>query len=84
MVKARRTTQQALKAIRKNARKRGYTVHSLPGRGKGSHEMWVVCDADGKELGRVGLTGHRGDMTWTVTRSIEQALVPIFGEGWLD
>jgi hypothetical protein len=43
-----------------------------------------VRDTDGREIGRVALTGHAGDMSWTVTRSIEQALEPIFGEGWMD
>lgn len=72
------------KAIRKNARAHGYTVANLPKRGKGSHTIWVVLDADGNEVGRVGLVGHSGDMSWTVTRSVEQALEPIFGEGWLN
>jgi hypothetical protein len=43
-----------------------------------------VLDSAGIELGRVGLTGHAGAMSMTVTRSNEDALVPIFGEGWLD
>jgi len=43
-----------------------------------------VRDTGGREIGRVALTGHAGDMSWTVTRSIEQALEPIFGEGWMD
>jgi len=56
----------------------------LPKRGKGSHAIHVVRDADDQEIGRVALTGHAGDMSWTVTRSIERALEPIFGEGWMD
>lgn len=73
-----------LKTMRKLARLQGLTVAQMPGRGKGSHTIWAVYDADGTELGRVGLTGHAGAMSMTVTRSNEEALMPIFGEGWLD
>jgi hypothetical protein len=73
-----------LKATRKHARRLGYTVENLPKRGKGSHTIWVVLDPDGKELGRIGLTGHAGQQSQTVTRSNEQALEGVFGEGWLD
>ena len=70
--------------IRKNARARGWKVKQQPKRGKGSHTIWVVLDEQGNEKGRVGLTGHSGDMSWKVTRSTEDALEPIFGEGWMD
>lgn len=70
--------------MRTQARRHGYTVEQLPKRGKGSHTMWVVRDAQGTELARVGLTGHAGSMSSTVTRSNEKALEPLFGEGWLD
>jgi hypothetical protein len=65
-------------------RRHGWTVEQLPRRGKGSHAVHVIRDTGGQEIGRVALTGHAGDMSWTVTRSIEQALEPIFGEGWTD
>ena len=51
MVQGTRSAQQVLKAARKAARKMGYTVERLPKRGKGSHEIWVVLDDDGKERG---------------------------------
>jgi hypothetical protein len=70
--------------MRKHARANGWTAEQLHKRGKGSHTIWVVLDADGKEIGRVGLTGHAGAMSTTLSRSIENALEPIFGEGWLD
>lgn len=73
-----------LKAIRREARRHDYTVVDFPKRGKGSHTIWIVRDGGGVEIGRIGLTGHTGDMSWTVTRSCEDALEPIFGEGWLD
>lgn len=84
MVEGRKSSGEALKLIRKAARKSGWAVKQLPKRGKGSHSIWVVVNESGDELGRVGLTGHSGDMSWTVTRSIEEALEPIFGEGWMD
>ena len=84
MVEGRRTAKQALTLIRRHARRHDWSVEQLPKRGKGSHTIHVVRDADGHEIGRVALTGHAGDMSWTVTRSIEQALEPIFGEGWMD
>lgn len=84
MVEGRKSAGDALKLIRKNARANGYTVDNLPKRGKGSHTIWVVLDNNGKEVGRVALTGHAGDMSWKVTRSIEEALEQIFGEGWMD
>lgn len=78
------TAQQALKLMRRHARRHGWAVAQVPRRGKGSHTVWIVVDEPGNELGRAALTGHSGDMTWTVTRSIEEALAPIFGEGWMD
>ena len=73
-----------LKAARKAAKARGLSMAQLPKRGKGSHTIWVVLDADGNEVGRMGLTGHSGQMTQIVTRSNEKALEGLFGEGWLD
>ncbi len=60
------------------------TVEQLAKRGKGSHTIWVVRNAEGSEVGRVGLTGHAGQQSQIVTRSNERALENVFGEGWLD
>jgi hypothetical protein len=84
MVEGRKSAGEVLKLIRKHARKHGWSVDQLPKRGKGSHTIWVVLDEKGREIGRVALTGHSGDMSWTVTRNIEAALDDIFGEGWID
>jgi len=84
MVNGTRSATEVLKAVRKNARRLGHTVQKLDKRGKGSHTIWAVLDANGNELGRIGLTGHAGHMSQTVTRSNEQALEGIFGKGWLD
>jgi hypothetical protein len=84
MVNGTRSATEVLKAIRKNARRRSWTVEKLPKRGKGSHTIWVVVDDRGREIGRAALTGHAGQMSQTVTRSNEAALEGIFGKGWLD
>ena len=84
MVKGTRSSAQVLSAVRKNARANKLTVEKLPKRGKGSHSIWVVRDADGVEVGRIGLTGHSGQQSQTVTRSNESALEDLFGKGWLD
>ncbi|MCL2483382.1 MAG: hypothetical protein FWF43_08250 [Propionibacteriaceae bacterium] len=84
MVNGTRSAAQVLSAVRKAARISGYTVRQLPKRGKGSHTIWVVLDAQGSEIGRIGLTGHAGQQSQAVTRSNEQALEKLFGEGWLD
>ena len=70
--------------MRRRARELGLTVERLPKGGKGSHTIWVVRDARGAEVGRVGLTDHAGQQSQIVTRSNEQALERAFGKGWLD
>ncbi|MCL2464285.1 MAG: hypothetical protein FWF28_04355 [Micrococcales bacterium] len=87
MVLGTRSAVQVLRAVREQARRRGWHVEQLPKRGKGSHTIWVVLDESGLELGRiglVGLAGHAGQQSQTVTRSNERALESIFGKGWLD
>ena len=84
VVEGRKTAKQALTLIRRHARRHGWSVEQLPKRGKGSHTVHVVRDTDGQEIGRVALIEHARDMSWTVTRSTEQALEPIFGAGWMD
>ncbi len=79
----RKTASDVLKAMRRHARRNGWTVEQLPKRGKGSHAIWAVVDENGEGRGRIGLTGHSGEMSHTVTRSCEEALEPIFGEAWL-
>ena len=83
-MQGQRSAREVLRAVRKHAKLHGWDVEQLPKRGKGSHTIWVVLDEAGKEIGRIGLTGHAGKQSPTVTRSNEEALLPIFGEGWLD
>ncbi len=84
VVKRRYRPEEALRLIRKLARERDLTVGEQKGRGKGSHRRFQILNAQGGEVARFGLVSHPGDMSWTVSRSVEEALEHIFGEGWMD
>jgi hypothetical protein len=73
-----------LALVRKHARQHGLSVKEEPGRGKGSHRLYVVVDADMVEVGRFSLTGHSRELSWTVLRSVEEALAPLFGDKWME
>ena len=70
--------------IRKLTRARGLTVRELERRGKGSHRLYAIDDADGTELARFGLTGHARDLSWSVITHLEDGLAPLFGEKWTE
>ena len=74
----------ALQYIARVARRHGFHVTELPGRGKGSHRLFTVVH-DGAEVARFGLTGH-GDreLSWTMMRQIEDGLAHLFGEKWME
>ncbi|GAA1243125.1 hypothetical protein GCM10009676_30820 [Prauserella halophila] len=84
MVTTRLKPAKVLSLARRAARKRGLTVEQLPGRGKGSHQVYVVTDAAGAEVGRFAITGHNRELSWTVLRSIEDALGHLFGAKWME
>lgn len=90
MVKGPKSYREALTLLRRAARTTGVQVRHVvdpsTGRppGKGSHEVWALYDKEGTELARCALTRHAGDMSWTVTRTFEEALEPQLGEGWMD
>jgi hypothetical protein len=91
MVKGPKSDGQAVQLLRKAARRIGksWTVSEVTDdrgrkRGKGSHVMWAVYDADGKELARGSVTTHAGDMSWGVTRNFEADFEELLGEGWMD
>jgi hypothetical protein len=73
-----------LTRVRRQARQRGYVVTEEPGRGKGSHRLHVVRDADGEEVGRFVVTGHARELSWPVLRNIEEALAHLFGDRWME
>lgn len=79
------TAAQTLQLVRKVARKRGYRVEQLSGRGKGSHQIHLVLDADDRELGRFSVTDHGSkDVSWGVLRQIEDGLAGLLGEKWME
>lgn len=75
---------QALNLVRKAARRQGLIVEELSGRGKGSHRIYRLVDSEGVEVKRFGLTGHAKDLSWSVLCDLEDGLVPVFGEKWME
>ena len=75
---------QALSLVRKCARARNLSVQQLPGRGKGSHRIFVLADSSGAEVERFGITGHARELSWTVLTRLEERLAPLFGEKWME
>lgn len=73
-----------LRLARVAARKAGYSIQEVAGRGKGSHQLYAVLDSAGIEVGRFTLTHHPRDLSWTVLHSIEDGLAHLFGEDWLE
>lgn len=84
MVNRRMKPAQTLAMVRKLARERNLTVRELPGRGKGSHRIYVLADSSGSEVERFGLTGHARELSWTVLARLEERLAPLFGEKWTE
>ncbi len=85
-----KSPSEAVRLLRRAARAkdRTWTVSEVLSdrgrkRGKGSHVMWAVYDADGIELARGSVTTHPGDMSWTVTRGFEADFEDLFGKGWM-
>jgi predicted RNA binding protein YcfA (HicA-like mRNA interferase family) len=76
--------QAALQLARSAARRSGYGVEQVPGRGKGSHAIYDVVDVDGNVVGRFTLTNHPRDVSIGVLRSIEAGLAHLFGEKWME
>lgn len=84
MVNRRMTARQVLAIVRKIARDKSLTVNELPGRGKGSHRIYLLLDQSGNEVGRFGLTDHPRDLSWTVLRNTEDGLAHPQGEKWTE
>jgi predicted RNA binding protein YcfA (HicA-like mRNA interferase family) len=59
-------------------------LRDLPGRGKGSHVVYVVLDTDDNVIGRFTLTSPSRDVTIGVLRAIEDGLAHLFGEKWME
>jgi hypothetical protein len=84
MVNRRMRPAQLLALVRKLSRCRGLSVRELPGRGKGSHRLFVIDDAEGTELAKFGLTAHPRDLSWTVITHLDQSLSHLLGEKWTE
>ncbi|WP_046468977.1 hypothetical protein [Allosalinactinospora lopnorensis] len=84
MVNKRMKARAVLSLARMAARANNLKVEELKGRGKGSHHVYVIRGANGGEVGRFSLTDHSKEVSWTVLRSIDDGLVHLFGEKWLE
>ena len=73
---------QVLTLVRKLARQDHLIVEELLKRGKGSHRIFILVDAEGNEVGRFGLTGHSRDLSWKVLENTERTLAHLPGEKW--
>ncbi|MFD6951036.1 hypothetical protein A6A08_01025 [Nocardiopsis sp. TSRI0078] len=84
MANKRMKARVLLALVRRMARKNGLRVEELQGRGKGSHQHYVVVGADGETAGYFGLTDHPRKLSWTVLQGIEAGLERLFGEKWME
>lgn len=75
---------QVLSLVRKVARRHGMSVVELPGRGKGSHQLYALVHSDGSEVARFGLTDHPKDLSWPLLRRLEDGLAPWSGDSWME
>ena len=73
-----------LSLIRRRAREHELTMRDLPGRGKGSHRIFVLEDRAGIEVARFGLTGHPRDLSWALLTQLEDGLAHLFGTKWME
>ena len=56
----------------------------MPGRGKGSHQLYAIVDQDGSHLDRFVVPHHARELSWLVLRSIESNLTHLFGTSWME
>jgi hypothetical protein len=84
VVNKRLRPRAVLALTRKVARQHGFALVEKPGRGKGSHRLYLVLDADELEVGRISVPDHARELSWTVLRTIENALAHKFGERWME
>lgn len=81
MVNRRMRGAQALTLVKKLAHQHGLTVVQMVDprgrkRGKRSHAIYALLDANGSEVVRFGLTDHPGDLSWTLLNRLEERLAP--------
>jgi hypothetical protein len=74
---------QVKRLIRRTARNHNLTVEPREG-GKGSHQKFALVDSSGAVVATFTLTDHPRELSWTVLRSVEDALTPQFGAKWME
>ena len=70
--------------VRRRAREHELKLRDLPGRGKGSHRIFVLEDRAGTEVARFGMTGHSRELSWTLLTQLEDGLAHVFGTKWME
>ena len=75
---------QTLQVVRRAARRQGWVVVEVPGRARGSHQLFAVADEHGERLARFVVPQHPRELSWLVLRSIESDLAPLFGQKWME
>lgn len=84
MVNRRLSARQLMARVRSHARLYDLSVIEFVGRGQGSHRVYLVLDRDGVERGRITITDHPEDLSWSVLRDIERKLTHLFGPRWTE
>ncbi|GLW80507.1 hypothetical protein Aglo01_49880 [Actinokineospora globicatena] len=84
MVNKRLRPTALLRLTRKVARQHKRSPVEEPGRGKGSHRLYLLLDEAGAEVGRIVVPDHARELSWTVLRGIEEALAGEMGERWME
>ncbi len=80
----KRNPATLLQRIQRAARAHGVEIAESPRRGKGSHQLFLLYDQDGRQLDQFVLTGHNRDISSLVLRDLEKRLAPLFGEKWAE
>ena len=84
VVNRRLSARQLMAVVRSQARLHDLSVIEFVGRGKGSHRVYLMLDIDGVERGRITVTDHPGDLSWSVLRDIEKKLTQVFVPRWTE
>lgn len=84
MVNKRMKARVLLALVRRMARKNGLRLEELKGRGKGSHQTYVLLDEGGAQVGRFMVTQHSKELSRGLLQDVENGLQHLFGEKWME
>lgn len=73
-----------LALARRMARNNGPRPEELKGRGKGSHQTYVLLDGGGAQVGRFMVTQHSKALSRGLLQDVEDGLQHLFGEKWME